>query len=761
MNNDYNQNNDFNNNYGNGDFNQNQMNGMNGNFDNGYNNGGDFGQDDGYVVYEDDKKEKTKKILIIVLLVLIILIILFLLIKGCQGGGSNSGDININTDVESPIYMGETGKVKIKSNNRSMSYLLEMEDEDIAELEDEEISGSNAKTEIIPKKDGKTTLTITPSNGKKEYDPLQENVVICKTFNEKALVTNKSINIKRGDSMALTFDLGVEGECYSNLTYKPADNSIISVDGNGMITGEKAGSTTLTVSNGSESVKVNVKVTTTGTTTPSVSNSASNSAAAPKATKVTMTSNNKVNKAYAKAGDTVTVTMTFDKKLSQKPVVMINNKAASVGNGDKTFKASVKITNSASDPNGKVDLLIYNYKVGSAYGNQITKASNNVVVDNTKPTCTLGKSGAKLTLTGRDNTGIQGYLIDRVPQSTSGFTSTRTKTATAAGDWYGHVMDKAGNINHCKTSVSSSDLGGASGTNVAVTGLKINASSKSITVGGTTSLTTSIYPSNASETSVSWKTNNTAIATVNSSGVVTGKAAGQAKITATSKSNSSVSDSVVITVTKNDVVVEPEPEQPQPEQPAGDTKGPTCKTKWYKKNNSGTWEGYDTGNWTQYNVRVDVTCTDPSGVSMINIGGAKTYNSTTASRTWTSQNGSISISATDTLGNIGGSGNYGTVGSYGVYIDNDRPTASVIASYDSAGKRTKVTLNCSDTTSGINKDKSYMYHEDAPDKHWGGYFYFENSSTLKVTAICYDKALHNTKKVFTVSKLTSGSKTYK
>ena len=68
-------------------------------------------------------------------------------------------------------------------------------------------------------------------------------------------------------------------------------------------------------------------------------------------------------------------------------------------------------------------------------------------------------------------------------------------------------------------------------TTVKVTGVSLNASSASINVGATKSLTATISPSNATNKSVTWTSSNTSVATVSSSGVVTGKAAGTATIT--------------------------------------------------------------------------------------------------------------------------------------------------------------------------------------------------------------------------------------
>ena len=68
---------------------------------------------------------------------------------------------------------------------------------------------------------------------------------------------------------------------------------------------------------------------------------------------------------------------------------------------------------------------------------------------------------------------------------------------------------------------------------VAVTGVTLDKSSATVNVNGTTQLTATVAPSNASNKNVIWKSSNTNIATVDSNGKVTGKAVGEATITVT------------------------------------------------------------------------------------------------------------------------------------------------------------------------------------------------------------------------------------
>ena len=68
---------------------------------------------------------------------------------------------------------------------------------------------------------------------------------------------------------------------------------------------------------------------------------------------------------------------------------------------------------------------------------------------------------------------------------------------------------------------------------IAVTGVSLDKTSLTMTVGDTQSLVATVTPSNATNKSVTWSSNNTSVATVSSSGVVTAKATGSATITVT------------------------------------------------------------------------------------------------------------------------------------------------------------------------------------------------------------------------------------
>lgn len=78
--------------------------------------------------------------------------------------------------------------------------------------------------------------------------------------------------------------------------------------------------------------------------------------------------------------------------------------------------------------------------------------------------------------------------------------------------------------------------------------IKLNTTQLSVEVGDKVQLYATITPNNASNKKVTWKSSNSKVATVSSSGIVTAKSTGTATITVTSNSNSSVKATCKVTV---------------------------------------------------------------------------------------------------------------------------------------------------------------------------------------------------------------------
>lgn len=114
-------------------------------------------------------------------------------------------------------------------------------------------------------------------------------------------------------------------------------------------------------------------------------------------------------------------------------------------------------------------------------------------------------------------------------------------TAVAAGSAIITVTTQDGN----RTATSAITVTTA---NVPVTGVSVSPTSATINAGSMQQLTATVAPANATNKNVSWSSNNNAVATVSSSGVVSGVAAGSATITVTTQDGNRTATSV-ITVT--------------------------------------------------------------------------------------------------------------------------------------------------------------------------------------------------------------------
>jgi hypothetical protein len=90
------------------------------------------------------------------------------------------------------------------------------------------------------------------------------------------------------------------------------------------------------------------------------------------------------------------------------------------------------------------------------------------------------------------------------------------------------------------------------GGGVSVTGVTVSPTSATLSPGATQQITATIAPNNATNKNVTWTSNNPAVATVNSTGLVTALASGTATITATTQDGSKTATST-ITVTSTSV----------------------------------------------------------------------------------------------------------------------------------------------------------------------------------------------------------------
>lgn len=121
------------------------------------------------------------------------------------------------------------------------------------------------------------------------------------------------------------------------------------------------------------------------------------------------------------------------------------------------------------------------------------------------------------------------------------------------------TLKASGTVTISATSVSETDISGS--LTITVASVVIPVESVSVSggssgeVGGNIQLSATVLPGNASNKSVSWRSSNTDIATVNSSGLVTLKAIGDVVITAISSYDNNITDTHSIVISETSVIV--------------------------------------------------------------------------------------------------------------------------------------------------------------------------------------------------------------
>ena len=86
--------------------------------------------------------------------------------------------------------------------------------------------------------------------------------------------------------------------------------------------------------------------------------------------------------------------------------------------------------------------------------------------------------------------------------------------------------------------------------NTLVSSIAFNSESQTLAVGETVTLQPTVQPSGAVDKSLTYASSDESIATVDSAGVVTAQATGEATITATANDGSNVTQTVTVTVTE-------------------------------------------------------------------------------------------------------------------------------------------------------------------------------------------------------------------
>ena len=179
---------------------------------------------------------------------------------------------------------------------------------------------------------------------------------------------------------------------------------------------------------------------------------------------------------------------------------------------------------SSTESGGSVDgIYKYNPSTGSVTPMYFTAGNSHLLFTWVYDIC--ADDYGTVAVVGRNNYQIAVFKAGST--SADMIIDTKGRPEGVGMDKAGNVyFNASGNIDTAVNGIYRINLG-----NVAVTGVSLSASTKSVFVGKSFTLGATVKPSNATNKDVTFSSSNTAVATVNASGKVTGKKEGKATIT--------------------------------------------------------------------------------------------------------------------------------------------------------------------------------------------------------------------------------------
>ena len=524
-------------------------------------------------------------------LLFFIVIVAFLTMYFMQWGPFNDKSTDaIASEVREPSYttarvaVGNT--IRINAEGTDQKLIWSSSDSSIASVDDGVVTGIKQGTVMVTvyvedKLVAKCEVTVYGEDPIDSQQP-QEDEEVQLILPESISIDQTDVSLTVGETRILVATILPENTSDNVVNWSSSDDKIVSVL-NGEVTANSVGTAIITAStnNGkTTSVTVTVKekeiagirlnkssativvgstVALKAYSTPdnildnSVSWTSSNSGIATvnkgivtgkktgKATITAKTSNGKTASATINV-----IAANAPKKPVSKIVLKPETTTLTVGRAafidavlspDNATNTNITWSSSNKDIVEVVDGFIYGNKGGKAVITAKTSnglsASVTITVKEIMPTSiSLNKKEITLKI-GSQSTLVATVLPNEASNKAVTWRSSNTDIATVEKGVV--TAKKAGKANISATTHNGhTTLCVVNVKPIEVTAIKLNASAGNINVGKTVQLTATITPSNATNKTVTWKSSNTGVATVSSSGLVTAKAAGTANITASS-----------------------------------------------------------------------------------------------------------------------------------------------------------------------------------------------------------------------------------
>ena len=230
------------------------------------------------------------------------------------------------------------------------------------------------------------------------------------------------------------------------------------------------------------------------------------------------------------ASDTLTATITPDKATNknvtwssdnENVVTVENGKVTAVGTGSATITVT-------TEDGGKTATC--SVTVNAPATTITTQPSNVTVTEGETATFSVAATGSgTLTYQWQQSTDNGSTWTDISGATSSSYT---TQAATTDMNGYQYRCKVTGTGGEATSNAATLTVTAAT---VPVTGVTLNKTSTSLYVGDTETLTPTITPDNATNKNLTWSSDDTSVATVDASGLVTAVSAGTATITVTTE----------------------------------------------------------------------------------------------------------------------------------------------------------------------------------------------------------------------------------
>ncbi len=396
---------------------------------------------------------------------------------------------------------------------------------------DETIATVNANGLVTAKKAGTATITVTTKDGSELSKKCEITVTPAKIAVTGITLDKISTQVQEGKLVQLVATVTPDNATVKDCEWTSSDETIASVDENGLVTAKQAGKVTITATtkDGSElSAKceitvISAKVEVTGITLDKTSAETEEGKTVQLVATVTP-DNATVKDCEWTSSDETVATVDENGLVTAKQAGTAVITVTSKDNSEISAECTITVTSAAPE---KVEVT-------------------GITLDKTSAEAEEGKTVQLVATVTPDNATVKDCEWTSSDETVATVDENGLVTAKQAGTAVITVTSKDNSeiSAECTITVTS-----AAPEKVEVTGITLDKTSAEAEEGKTVQLVATVTPDNATVKDCEWTSSDETVATVDENGLVTAKQAGTAVITVTSKDNPEISAECTITIT--------------------------------------------------------------------------------------------------------------------------------------------------------------------------------------------------------------------